>query len=253
MANARELLRALARLGMREGDEEETWSSVAADAKTDFSLQAATQRLQTALLRQETIAARSGTRRKLMVAAAATAAAIAAGALLAWWTHEPFALAGADGTRTHVEKQATAMEQHLYASTLNTEEGWLSVREYFPNEPFYIRLADQQLARLYLHQGDYARARRIFQQFADMDESEESFRAFGLAGLCVVNSFEDHPHQSAEALNQLFGLRRHLDPQMRQLVQLAVQRNREKFNPREVQAWQEWFERQAAEEVQRAE
>lgn len=242
-SSGRELLRELNNLQIAEDDQ--AWAT-APNAESVQAMHAATQHLQTALVRREALGGGLLRRSRIglwLLGAAAMLAGVAAG----WLMRDPFVLAGANPQRSHVERQETEIDQLLYASTLNTEEGWLSVAEYFPNSPFYIHLADQQLARLYLHRGDHERAQEIFEQFAAMDEAEQSFRAFGLAGLCVVYSLEGDYKRSAEALSELHRLRRFLDPQMAQLVELAVRRNREGLSPQSAEDWLDFFEKHAAE------
>jgi serine/threonine-protein kinase len=246
---ARELIHELNVLKGPGNESEDLLLGVAEASPTRLDrgpLTAATQRLQTALVRRQAISADSINRRRLKWSLPAVAAALAAGILLAWSTRQPFLLAEANPARTHVARQESAIDQLFYASTLNTEEAWLAVREHFPEAQFYCRLADQQLARLYLYQNDYQRAAKLFSEFASLDETEESFRAFGLAGLCVVYSLQGDPQRSAETLNQLYPLRRYLDPQMARLVQRAVERNHQALNPNTVKDWDTWYQTQHA-------
>ena len=208
----------------------------------------ATQRL-AAVMAVEERATRGG-RKGWLVRLAAVVGVLAtfvAGGALAWQHREPALLAGADPRRTPIKQRNSVIEQLFDANAIDTEEAWLSVKQYFPEQEFYGRLADQQLARLYLHEGDYDRAMRLFKDFANLEETEESFRAFGLAGECVVLSLQGEHNASAQVLAELFPLKRHLDPQMARLVQLAVDRNKDALNPNKAREWQAWFSERAAE------
>ncbi|MBX7072867.1 MAG: protein kinase [Pirellulales bacterium] len=235
--SGRELLKQLGALNLPGVDAD--WAAVADidDAPTSGQVTAATQHLQTVLTRQLQLDQRP--RRRAWVLFGLIALGLCAGAAVGWRTRAPFVLAGADPTRSHVERRPNVIDQLFYATALNTEEGWLAIHEYFPEEDFYIRLADQQLARLYLQEGDYARAEPIFREFAGLDPAEESFRAFGLAGLAVVYSLEGDPRRSAEELTQLLPLAKHLDDQMRRLVDGVIRRNQNALSQQAADRWRE--------------
>jgi serine/threonine-protein kinase len=241
-ASGRELLRELNHLQIDAADDLD--ATTPDNQERMRAIHAATEQLQTALVKREAAGLRArGWRRSYLIAGVL---ALLVGLALGWLLRDPFLLAGANPKRTRVARQDNEIDQLLYASRLNSEEGWLSVAEYFPQSPFYINLAQQQLARLYLQRGDLDRAQPIFARFAAMDEAEQSFRAFGLAGLCVVYSLESDFAHSSEALSELHGLRRYLDPQMSQLVELAVRRNREGLSPKTREDWLEFFETHSA-------
>jgi serine/threonine-protein kinase len=236
-ASGRELLKQLGALNLPGVDAD--WAAVADidDVPTSGQVTAATQHLQTVLTRQLQLDQRP--RRRAWALLGIVALGLLVGTAIGWRTRAPFVLAGADPTRSHVERRPNVIDQLFYATALNTEEGWLAIHEYFPEEDFYIRLADQQLARLYLQEGDYARAEPIFREFAGLDPAEESFRAFGLAGLAVVYSLEGDPRRSAEELTQLLPLAKHLDDQMRRLVDGVIRRNQNALSQQAADRWRE--------------
>lgn len=246
-ASARELLRDLNALQPFDG--EANWSTVTAtgdDHAPAPATLAATQHLATVLASAAKRDGHVARRRRYAVAAALLLSAALVGFVAGRQAGPRFLLADADPRRTHVAAQDNVVDQLFYASALNTEDGWLSIEEYFPDELFYVRLAEQQLARLYLHNRDYKRAEEIFAQFAALDDTEPNFKAFGLAGLCVIHSLENEPRQSADALSKLYPLRQHLDRQMRALLAMSIERNQQSLNPDRVEGWKQWFAEQPA-------
>jgi tetratricopeptide (TPR) repeat protein len=92
-----------------------------------------------------------------------------------------------------IPKKATAAEQYLYAREADpvvAEAAWKSVAKYFPNDDEYTPLANQQLARYYLQHDRLDDALKMFEEFSDYDDVETQYRAFGLAGACVVYFIE---------------------------------------------------------------
>ncbi|MGD9648244.1 MAG: serine/threonine-protein kinase [Pirellulales bacterium] len=245
IASPRDLLAELRRLalpGLEEGWSDDFLPATLPGATSDGSgLAAATGQL-AAVLQQEQLVDRSqprGKRRRLALLAV-LAAALLAGAGIAWWRQPPGVLAGADPNRTEIPPQPTAIEQLFYAAALNTEDAWLAVGQYHGDDLYYVHLADEQLARLYLHAQDFGRALEIFTSLADLNDAEEDFRAFGLAGQCVVYSLRNEHAKSAQKLAELWPLRQHLDPAMGTLVTEAVERNQAALSPRTASQWREW-------------
>ncbi|MBX9792478.1 MAG: serine/threonine protein kinase [Pirellulales bacterium] len=245
IAGPRELLAELRRLalpGIEVGWSEEFMpAALAGPPASDPSLASATQQLATVLQEQQLIErARPRRDRRPLALAAALVLALAAGAGLAWRLQPPGVLASADPNRTEVPRQQTAIEQLFYAAALNTEDAWLAVRQYHGDDLYYVRLADEQLGRLYLHAQDYTRALEVFTSLADLNNAEEEFRAFGLAGQCVVYSMRNEHAQSAQKLAELWPLRQHLDPAMGTLISEVVERNQAALSPRSASQWREW-------------
>ena len=212
---ARLLLKDLRTLAAPISNEEEQsliegWASQS--GPTLPSRKASTARLSTlmATARQPVVA-----RRDLRLFAVGLVACFALGLGVAWATRPVSLLAHAGDALAHVERRSSAEAQYVYALMAETEEGWQSVVEYFPTHTYFVRRAEQQLARLYMQQDDYPRALALFQKFADMDDTEEEFKAFGLAGVAAVLSYQGHPEQAAHDLAELWPLRQHLDSQTR--------------------------------------
>jgi hypothetical protein len=108
----------------------------------------------------------------------------------------------------------------------------------------YVRLAEKELAMLYLRRDDYRAAIALFDKFADMDPVEEEFRAFGLAGQCIVLSLQGKYQESAAQLDQLASLLDKLDPQMQEMLRAIVARNQAEINPRDPELWKKWVNEQ---------
>jgi len=153
---------------------------------------------------------------------AAIAAAFLVGGTVAWLTAEPDPLAGAKAGGFEIPRQQTALGQWYLAGRLDSEAGWQSVIDYFPDKPYFTRSAEKKLAELYLCRGEYAKATVIFERFLASGEENASFRAYGLAGKCFVLAAEDKLEQSAEALEQLQPIINRLGNQrMRRMVEYA--------------------------------
>ena len=103
----------------------------------------------------------------------------------------------------------------------------------------YVRRAKQQLARLYLRRGEYEEAERLFDEFANLPdtETEGEFRAFGLAGKCVVLAMDQNYEQMEPLLYELWPIREHLDAQMATLIRDLVSSHSKASS--EWQAWRE--------------
>jgi hypothetical protein len=139
-------------------------------------------------------------------------------------------------------QESSVERQWLLASKFGTAEAWQSIERYFPKNTYYILHAKEQLALLYLQEGDYDRALALFKQLAQAVQYE-SIRAFGLAGwgsaLCLQGKYRD----SAEILQQLWPNRDQLqNRRMQQLLQRAIQKNRSQLGtlPNSDQ-WDQWL------------
>jgi lipopolysaccharide biosynthesis regulator YciM len=111
------------------------------------------------------------------------------------------------------------------------------VAEYFPENANFVRRADQQLARLYLQDGDYDRALKLFQKFAQMEDVEKQFRAFGLAGQAIVLAAQGKQKQSADKLVELAPLSSRLDNQMRELIVQMLKKNDRLIGTEALKQW----------------
>ncbi|MGL6226919.1 MAG: serine/threonine protein kinase [Thermoguttaceae bacterium] len=89
-------------------------------------------------------------------------------------------------TTETVPHRNTIMEQWMVACRLDSEEGWLSVINYNPDQPrnIYERRAKQQLALSYMKKDEVNKAYQIFQDFVNYTpDYDVQGRAFGWAGL----------------------------------------------------------------------
>ena len=161
-----------------------------------------------------------------------------------------------------IPKKATAAEQYLYAREADpaiAEAAWQSVVDWDDYE--YAPCANQQLARYYLQHDRLDDALKIFEDFADLDEVETEYRAFGFAGESVVYFIkarhDNDPAKHAKLLERannceedLAKLAGGLTPEKldkvikdRQMVQaignvLVLQKNRKT----ESDLWNKWLE-----------
>jgi serine/threonine-protein kinase len=146
---------------------------------------------------------------------------------------------------TSIPHEPTALRQWMYASQVGTEEAWKSVVDYTPKNEYLVRRAQQQLARLYLREGNYDQAMAIFQELASLGKGDEEFRAFGLAGQCGLLSLQGRYQESTAQLDDLWPIRGQLhDEQMRQMLDYAMKRNRLKVGESASQQWQQWLSEQ---------
>jgi len=207
-----------------------------------------------------TTAPRPAWRWDVTIAVVALAAAFAGG--LGWsWHRRPEPIeSNSAGAKPQIEKRPSAAAQYVYAEIADTEEAWRSVIVYYPKTYFALR-ADQQLARLYLEQEDYARAAPLFARFEDPDdamikqlkefgaprgtnEAEQAaqLQAFGMAGSAVALHHLGHTGEAAEKLAELWPERRRLDPQMKNwIVQLINKSGRDHFD-NTLQQWDQFLE-----------
>ena len=75
-------------------------------------------------------------------------------------------------------KQTNVMRQWYRASQIGTEAAWQSVIRLFSRQASTSRLrAEQQLALIYLGEGDYDRAMAIFEKLAELGDDEVELRA----------------------------------------------------------------------------
>jgi len=166
------------------------------------------------------------------------------GALLAWSLRERPLISQTTEDDDQIQRHDTAEAQYIFALMLNNEAAWKSVPEYFPEDQIYARRAKQHLAKIYLLQDyDYQRALTIFSEFAQMNDAEVQFKAFGLAGEAMVLNREHKYGESAKKLAELWPIRGKLDPEARDWVRLTWLSNRRQLDePRSQRNWNEWFQ-----------
>lgn len=118
--------------------------------------------------------------------------------------------------RDVVPKQTNAREQYSYAFWHPElgEKGWHAVRQYFgpgavsnghrageATDLVFVRIADQRLAELYLENKDYDKAEPIFQEFVNVESTEQGFLMIGHLGLAII---ADERNLEQEARDHLF-------------------------------------------------
>jgi serine/threonine-protein kinase len=248
-SDARELLRDLRPLVQEAGaddspDEWALWSTVESPAVATERLEA-TQRLD-AVMKTQALQAQKN-RRRLFPLIAGVAAAIVLGAAVGWLTREPFLLAVPANERTVVERKPSAESQYNYAMLINTEAAWQAVNEYYPSDARYGPLAQQQLARLYLREHDYAAADPLLANLAQSED--KSYRGFALAGQSFVYAMREQlpeAKQKLADLSELAGgldvgtLAKLLDRQTLQMVAFVGRRIRQ-FNGQQNAEWEQWL------------
>jgi predicted Ser/Thr protein kinase len=96
-----------------------------------------------------------------------------------------------EGKEPKVEKMKSARAQFAHALFLDTEEAYKSVWEYFPPElsrenEVESWKAKRRLGELYLREDERELALGVFNELAALEEIEEQYRIFGLAGQAIV-------------------------------------------------------------------
>jgi eukaryotic-like serine/threonine-protein kinase len=167
-----------------------------------------TQRLQD-LMQTQALVTRTN-RKRLWYAAAFVIGAMLLGAGAAWATRERSLLHVPESELPTVKQMDTAADQFRMAMIDPSEAAWQSVEKHFPNDQRWALQAKEELAKYYLETQDYPKARREFEQLANVvfpdSTTEKQFRAFGLTGLSWIDSIENAPEKSKASLKQLLSL-----------------------------------------------
>jgi serine/threonine protein kinase len=240
-ATPRELLHELRALQIEGvdgdwGEESGAWEAAELDSLT--ARLAATQQL--GQLMKTSALRTSRPRRTILLLLSSLAGAFLLGGGLAWLTRERPLLS--DAQHPHVPKQNTVEEQLFFARMRGTEPWLLSVSAYYPQEKHHVRLAQQELARLYLRQGRLTEALKICDEFSALGEDQAAFRAFGLAGRAVVLTNQKRYPEASEALAALWPLREKLEAPMWTLIQNIVQANQKAMNRQVAEEWTKWLQ-----------
>ena len=93
-------------------------------------------------------------------------------------------------------KMDSIAAQWIYASQLETEEGWQSVLDFDDSEvgqSIWKYKALQQLALLYISKEETEKAYEIFLTFAEFPDYDPHARAFGYAGLSWYYAKQGYP------------------------------------------------------------
>ena len=162
------------------------WKTTGLDAPAITSARA-TQRIQ-ALMDASQNPKRSRFKRMALPMAALLTFMI--GGLIAWFaTSRPPLLDSshfAQNAVPLVDRKKTVLRQWISATKADTESAWQALIEYYPEKKNYTRRARQQLARLYLREGDDLRALETFHHITKSDPYDKELQAFGLAGECIA-------------------------------------------------------------------
>ncbi len=233
--SARELMRDLREVKIDDddadwGDDKELWASLDEELAGRID---ATLRLDTLM---KTAALELGNHRpgrSLVLAVLGVGLALVLGAAAALATRPPSLLVDADPTQTNVPRKDTARDQFMFAGLTNSEERWMAVLQHYPKDEFYVRKTQMELALIRLSENDFDAALQYFNVFANMEDVEQSFRAFGLAGQCVVYSAQQKHRESLDKFEEFQDLLdeqpdtearpRLLDLRMRRLLGFAVE------------------------------
>jgi serine/threonine-protein kinase len=142
------------------------------------------------------------------------------GGLIAWLARSPSPLQGADTAEVPRRSSAWGQLYHAKMSVTDSESAWLAVEKYYQEEEYAVRLAKEGLVRYYLSQPDELhKALPILEGFIRLGETDNSARAFGLAGKCIALFLLNRQDQAKEAAQELTSdLVDQLDPRMRQML-----------------------------------
>ena len=125
------------------------------------------------------------------------------GGFLGWLFRENHLLAGATPHKTAIPKKESVEQQFYLAMQLNSERGWRSVLEHYPEKEYYVRRASQQLSRYYLRHGEYEESLKLFDELANLPDTEPDFRAFGLTGQTIIHLFHNRFDRASATLEDL--------------------------------------------------
>ena len=166
-------------------------------------------------------------RRQLLIGLVVSAFLV--GILWGWYQKPAFLLQVDSLSSTQVVKKETVKEQFWFASLMSNqeplkEEALRSVGKYFSpeeskNNERYARLADQKLADLYLERERLAEADKLYKALADLPESEQQLRVFGLVGQANIHQRRQEGPQAADKLTKVRVIYDELIPSLRREVQ----------------------------------
>ncbi len=86
-----------------------------------------------------------------------------------------------------IQRFNTVEEQYVFALQTGAVDAWKSVIEYFPNDKYWTRRAERQLALEYVVEDDVESADKLFKSLA-ADSSDVEFDPFPLAGVAWVSA-----------------------------------------------------------------
>jgi serine/threonine-protein kinase len=151
-----------------------------------------------------------------------------ASAGIGWVLREPDPFAARSRGTASVENKGTAARQYFYAMTLRNDiPAWKAVVDYYPADRLHRMLALKQLATLHLEKREYDEAEKHFEELATTGGSESGLKAFGQAGLAVIQYVRGEYQNSQATIAELAKSNgyRDLDLWMRGLVADTIRRN----------------------------
>jgi len=155
--------------------------------------------------------------------AAAVLGCAVLGAVFAAMTRPTPLLAGA---RAGPPRSESVWGQIYHAKTVDTEEAWRAVSQYFPDAgDYYHTLAKQGLVYYYLtRSAEYDKALKPLHELAA--SSQQGFQAFGLAGLVVANTrlgrYDPARHANQQLSTEMRSLLEDDAPRMAELLREAL-------------------------------
>jgi tRNA A-37 threonylcarbamoyl transferase component Bud32 len=251
-SSARELLRDLRAVAaehlaeLEDGDD--LWKDLSAELAVGLQ---ATQRLDSLMKTEAVLIAQRQSKQPLLLGAALVVAGALAAVALGLLLRPPPLLSGTANGPAGVQPMPTAASQFALAA-LNplSEEHWLAVIEYHPNDEGYVALAKKELGLLRLSNNDYARALQTFDEFSRLVEpSTRNLRAFGLAGQSIVYALQGDTARSLRVLTEFWEIRdalasgsgvdRRMEAILRGVVQQHLQqiRERDELMAQQAESW----------------
>ncbi len=97
----------------------------------------------------------------------------------------------------------TVEEQWVFASQMETAEGWKSVIDFFPEKEYWKRKAQQQLARTYIKEGNVNGAKEIFLEFTEMSPPVQHYLDYGQAGLACCMAMDGYTEHATSMISTL--------------------------------------------------
>ena len=97
----------------------------------------------------------------------------------------------------------TVEEQWVFASQLGTIDAWKSVIRFFPEKEYWKRKALQQLALVYMREGNNQEAQKIFISFIEMTPIDKKYQNFGYAGIAWCMAYDGKKNEASWTLSNL--------------------------------------------------
>ena len=148
--------------------------------------------------------------------------------------NDPFLLADADELQTEIPRMRSGEAQYQLARRIGTEEAWESVALHFPNDQNHGRLAERELAEMFLEEDRRNEALEIFSRFVKENPIDSKFHAYGLAGQYVIMVLDGERESAFQIFAQFWPLRKKLNtfsPQITRRVLLHAHKHNPQLTP----------------------